>query len=191
MKSDVRRELIPRDEIFPLLSALSDMRDKLLAVAKQSNLQDDTGHAPAAPSYTDLLQHAADAQALARDVVQLTADFARRAHSTTRAGSAVLRHLTTATSMSSHAAPSFAEAAEAALSLSLHQSSDPTDRNYQKRSVVIDHSTARAYLRFTSDSLRDAVKELEDHLDVHRFSATPTQQASPAPPQPKPSPRRR
>ncbi|MGW1609766.1 hypothetical protein ACWCQZ_10260 [Streptomyces sp. NPDC002285] len=141
------------------------------------------------PSYTALLQHAADAQDLSRDVLRLTADFARSPHSTTRAGSAVLAHLATAASMSSHAAPHFTETAEGALSLP--RSSNPTDRHYLKNRMVIDHASARAFLRRTSESFRDAAKELDDHLGFHRFLSTLTPRESPALPPPRPSGRHR
>jgi hypothetical protein len=189
MNPDVQRELIPRDNTLHLIGALDAMKAKLLDASQQWQLLDDTGHVPASPAYAELLQHAADAQTLSRDVVQLTADFARTAHSTNRAGSAVLAHLATAATMSSHAAPRFAEVAESALSLP--RSSSPIVRRYRENNMVIDHATARAYLRRTSESLRDAVKELHDHLDFHRFFPTPARQESPALPPPKPSARHR
>ncbi|MER5215384.1 hypothetical protein ABT063_33770 [Streptomyces sp. NPDC002838] len=189
MNSDAQRELIPRDATLHLIGALDDMKAKLLDAAEQWQLLDETGHVPATPSYADLLQHAADAQALSRDVVRMTAEFARTAHSTNRAGSAVLAHLATAATMSSHAAPYFAETAETALSLP--RSSSPTDRHHRENRMVIDHATARAYLRRTSESLRDAVKELDDHLNFHRFFRTPSRRESPPPPPPRPSARHR
>lgn len=189
MNPDVHRELIPRDDTLHLIRALDAMKGKLLHAAQQWQLLDDTGHVPASPAYTDLLQHAADAQALFGDVVQLTADFARTTHSMNRVGSAVLPHLSKAATLSGHAAPHFAEVAETALSLS--RSSDPTDRQYRENRMVIDHATARAYLRRAAESLRDAAKELDNHLDFHRFFPTPSQRESPAPPPPTPSARRR
>ncbi|MER5211041.1 hypothetical protein ABT063_10760 [Streptomyces sp. NPDC002838] len=189
MNSDAQRELIPRDAALHLIGALDDMKVKLLDAAEQWQLLDDTGRVPAAPSYADLLQHAANAQALSRDIVQLTADFARTAHSTNRAGSAVLAHLATAATLSSHAAPHFAETAETALSLS--RSSGVTDRHHRENRMVIDHATARAYLRRTSESLRDTAKELNAHLDFHRFFPTPPRRENPVPPPPRPSARHR
>ncbi|MBC9723752.1 hypothetical protein [Streptomyces sp. TRM68367] len=189
MNSDAQRELIPRDATLRLIGALDGMKAKLLDAAEQWQLLDETGHVPATPSYADLLQHAADAQVLSRDVVRMTAEFARTAHSTNRAGSAVLAHLAAAATMSSHAAPYFAETAERALSLP--RSSSPTDRHHRDNRMVIDHATARAYLRRTSESLRDAVKELDAHLDFHRFFPAPSRRESPAPPPPRPSARHR
>ncbi|MGQ4429982.1 hypothetical protein [Streptomyces sp. SAS_260] len=189
MEPDTQRELIPRDDAVHLIGALSAMKDKLLDAAQQWELLDESGHVPAVPSYTALLQHAADAQDLSRDVLRLTADFARSPHSTTRAGSAVLAHLATAAPMSSHAAPHFTETAENALSLP--RSSHPTDRHYLENRMVIDHASARAFLRRTSESLRDAAKELDDHLGFHRFLSTLTPRETPAPPPPKPSGRHR
>lgn len=127
-KPDIQRELIPRNDTVHLIGALNAMKDKVFDAAQQWELLDESGHVPAAPSYTTLLQHAADAQALSRDIIRLTADFARSPHSATRAGSAVLAHLATAATMSSHAAPHFAETAESALSLT--RPSKPTDPRY-------------------------------------------------------------
>ncbi|MFC5253030.1 hypothetical protein [Streptomyces nigrescens] len=189
MNPDVQRELIPRDDTLHLIAALDDIKAKLLDAAQQWQLLDGTGHVPTTPSYAELIQHAADAQALSRSVVQLTADFARTDHSTNRVGSTVLAHLSTAATMSSLAAPHFAETAETALSL--RRPSGPTDRQNQEYRMVIDHATARAYLRRTSESLRDAAKELNNHLDIHRFFPTPAYRKSPAPPPPKPSTRHR
>ncbi|MEV6007343.1 hypothetical protein AB0M29_11095 [Streptomyces sp. NPDC051976] len=79
--------------------------------------------------------------------------------------------------MSSHAAPHFAKTAECALPLT--RSADPTDRRYLANRMVIDHATARAYLRRTSESLRDAAKELDHPLGFQRFLATLTGQEGP------------
>lgn len=179
------RELIPRDETLHLIAALDDMKAKLLDAAEQWQLLDDTGHVPATTSYAELIQHAVDAQALSHSVVRLTADFARTAHSTNRAGSTVLAHLSTAATMSSFAAPYFAETAETLLALS--RSSHPADKKDLENRTVIDHATGRAYLRITSQALRNAAKELNHHIAIHRFVATASQRKSPAPPPPKPS----
>jgi hypothetical protein len=189
MNFDVQRELIPRNVTLHLIDTLDTMKARLLEAAEQWELLDDTGRVPATPSFAALLQHAADAQALSRDVVQLTADFARTPHSTNRAGSAVLGQLAAAATLSSHAAPLFAATAETALSLS--RPSGSTDRQLGENRMVIDHATARSYLRRTSESLRDAVKELNDHLDFHRFFPASSRQVSPAPPPPGPSGRQR
>ncbi|MER5793272.1 hypothetical protein [Streptomyces sp. NPDC001980] len=190
MKPDFQRALIPRDEVLQLIGALNVMKDKLLNAAQQWELLDEYGHVPAAPSYTALLQHATDAQDLSRDVLRLTADFARSPHHTTRAGSTVLKHLGTAATMSSHAAPHFTETAECALVL--HRSANSTDRRYLANRMVIEHASARAFLRRTSESLRDAAKELDDHLGFQRFLATLTRQECPsAPPPPRPGGRHR
>ncbi|MGY4957935.1 hypothetical protein [Streptomyces nigrescens] len=189
MNPEVQHELIPRDDTFHLIAALDDIEAKLLDAAQQWQLLDGTGHVPAAPPYAELIQHAADAQSLAHDVVQLTADFAQTAHSTKRDGSAVLARLSTASTMSCFAAPYFAETAETALSL--RRSSRPADRQHLENRMVIDHATGRAYLRRTSESLREAAKELGNHLDIHRFFPTATQREIPAPSLPKPSARHR
>lgn len=165
------------------------MKDKLLDAAQQWELLDESGHVPAAPSYTALLQQAADAQDLSRDVLRLTADFAQRPHSAARAGRAVLAHLATAASMSSHAAPHFTETAESALSLP--RSSNPADRHDLTNRMVIDHASARAFLRRASESLRDAANELDEHLDFHRFLSALTPRQTPALPPPRPSGRHR
>ncbi|AQU71401.1 hypothetical protein BBN63_32440 [Streptomyces niveus] len=155
------------------------MKAKLLDAAEQWQLLDDTGRVPSTPAYADLVQHAAAAQDLSRDVVRLAADFAQSPHSTTRAGRAVLTHLATAATLSSHAAPHFAETAETALSMA---ATGTTDRHYQANRMVIDHATARAYLRRASESLRDAATELNDHLGLHRFFPEPSrQQIAPSP----------
>ncbi|MBW1597283.1 hypothetical protein [Streptomyces sp. JJ38] len=165
------------------------MRDRLLDAAQQWELLDESGHVPITLSYAALLQHAADAQDLSRDVLRLATDFARSQHSTTRAGTSVLAHLVMAASMSSHAAPHFTDTAESALALP--RSSNPTDCHHRKNRMVIDHASARAFLRRTSESLRDAAKELNDHLDFHRFLSTLTPRKRPAPPPPRPSGRHR
>ncbi|WP_406161673.1 hypothetical protein [Streptomyces canus] len=126
MKSDFQRDLIPSDEVLQLIGAVNAMKDKLLNAAQQWELLDENGHVPATPSYAALLQRATDAQDLSRDVLRLTADFARSPHHTTRAGSTVLKHLGTAATMSSYAAPHFTETAECALALP--RSANPTDR---------------------------------------------------------------
>ncbi|SFY48666.1 hypothetical protein [Streptomyces sp. F-1] len=189
MGSDLRRELIPRNSTLHLIDSLDAMQSRLRSAAEQTHLLDDAGRVPATPSYAELLQHAAEAQALSRDVLQLTADVARSSHSTTRVGNSVLAHLATATTMSSHAVPHLAEAAEHALALL--RSASPADRDYLTNHMVSDHAAGRAYLRRTSQALRNTVKELNDHLDAHRsFLATPQRQ-SPTPPPPGPNGRHR
>ncbi|MFF3976555.1 hypothetical protein [Streptomyces sp. NPDC001828] len=189
MKSDIQREFLPRDDTVQLISTLNSMKDKLLDGAQQWELLDESGRVPAAPSYTALLQHAVDAQELSREVLRLTADFAQSPHSATRVGGAVLAHLATAVSMSSHAAPHFAETAENALSLP--RSSHPTDRQHLTNRMVIDHASARAFLRRTSESLRDAARELDDHLGFQRFLSALAPRQTPALPPPRPSSRHR
>ncbi|MFD4479431.1 hypothetical protein ACFWPU_25400 [Streptomyces sp. NPDC058471] len=190
MKTDFQRDLMPSDDARHLIGALNAMKDKLLNAAQQWELLDENGHVPAEPSYAALLQHAADAQDLSRDVIRLTADFAQSPHRTTRTGSAVLKRLATAASMSSHATPHFTETAESALSLP--RSSNPAERHYLKNRMVIDHASARAFLRRTSESLRDAAKELEDHLNFQRFVTTLTRGEGPPVPAPsRPSGRHR
>ncbi|MFK8909765.1 hypothetical protein [Streptomyces sp. YS-3] len=186
---DVQRELIPRNTTLHLIDALDGLKAKLLAAAAQFELLDEFGGVPAEPSYAELLQHTVSAQGFSRDVVQLTADFARSTHSTNRAGSVVLAHLATAATMSNQAAPHFAETAESALSLPL--SSSPTDQQYRENHMVINHATARAYLRRASESLRDAAKELNTHLEFHRFFSTAALPQPPASPQSQPSTRHR
>ncbi|MFE3737052.1 hypothetical protein [Streptomyces sp. NPDC059134] len=105
-----------------------------------------TGEVPDEPSYPGLLQQALDAQALSHDVVQLTVGFAHNTDSTTPAGTALLAHLATAATHSSHAAPYFAGTAEEALSLN----SIPDDRKYRENRMVIIHATARRYLQRAS-----------------------------------------
>ncbi|WP_367435099.1 hypothetical protein [Streptomyces celluloflavus] len=189
MNPDIQRELIPRSDTLRLIGALDGVKAKLIDAVQQWQLLDDTGRVPASPAYAELIQHAADAQALSRDVVRMTVEFARSTHSTNRVGSAVLAHLATAATMSSHAAPYFAETAEGALSLP--RSSGPADRQYLENRMVIDHATARAYLRRTSESLRDAANELHAHLDFHRFFPAQARQQSPATPPPRPTTRHR
>ncbi|MGP3756908.1 hypothetical protein [Streptomyces sp. IBSNAI001] len=180
MTPDIQRELIPRAAAHHLIGALNAMKDKLVTAAERWQLLDENGDVPATSSYAALLQHAADAQGLSRDVLRLTADFARSPHLTTRDGSTVLRHLATAATMSSHATSHFTETAEFALALS----ADPTDRHYLKNRMVIDHASARAFLRRTSESLRDAAKGLDDHLTFQRFLAPLISQEGPPPPPP-------
>lgn len=177
---------MPRSDTLRLAGALDVVKSKFNEAAQPWQLLDGTSRVPACPPYAELIQHAADAQALSREVVDLTATFARSAHSTNRAGSAVLAHLATAATLPAFTAPHFAETAP-----SLARSRNPTDRQYPESRMVIDHATARAYLRRTSEALRDAVKELDIHLDLHRFFPRPSRPDSPAPLPPKPSPHRR
>ncbi|WP_330434579.1 hypothetical protein OIC43_09440 [Streptomyces sp. NBC_00825] len=189
MNLETQRELIPRHETRHLIGALDTMKAKLLAAAEQWRLLTESGGMPASPSYTGLLQHAADAQGLSRDIVQLTADFTMGPHSTKRVGRAVLGHLAIAATMSCHAAAYFAETAEIALALS--QPSGLTDRDGLKERAVTDHGAARAYLRCAAGSLRNAVKELGHHLDVHRSFPAPSRSESPVLPPPGPGARQR
>ncbi|MFG2836441.1 hypothetical protein ACGFYE_15765 [Streptomyces zaomyceticus] len=189
MNRDIQGELIPRGDTLRLIGSLDNLKTAFLDAAKQWQLLDDAGDVPAEPSYTELLQHAVDAQDLSRDVVRLAADFASSPHSANRAGRTVLAHLATAATLSSHTAPHFAETAETALSLS--QAAGPITRRYRGNSMVIDHATARAYLRRTSESIGEAAKELHAHLDLHRFLPAPAQRAVAAPLSPPPSARHR
>lgn len=188
MRPNLRHELIPRDEALRLIGTLDGMKSKLLDAAQQWQLLDDSGHVPAALVYADLIQHAAAAQDLSRDVVRLAAGFARSPHSTTRAGRAVLAHLATAVALSSNAAPHFAWTAETAVS---PLTAGATHRRYRDNCMVIDHATARAYLRRASESLRDAATELNHHLGLHRFVPEPSRQQSPVSPPPGRSARHR
>ncbi|WP_420036038.1 hypothetical protein ACN2WE_30890 [Streptomyces sp. cg28] len=190
MSPDTERDLVPRDDALRLLHSLNALKEETHSAAQRWELLDENGHVPAAPSYPLLLQHAADAQDLSREVLRLAADFARRSHHTTRSGEIVLRHLATAATMSSHAAPRFAETAEGALALP--RSTHPTDRQDLLNRAVLDHATGRAYLRRTSESLRDAAKELDNHLDLQRFLAPLARQGErPTPPPAQPGGRHR
>nr|WP_237548518.1 hypothetical protein [Streptomyces sp. SID4950] len=175
--------MIPRDDALHLIQTLHAVKDKLHDAAQRWELLDEKGRVPAAPSYTALLQHATDAQDLSRRVLRLAADFAESPHHTTQTGRTVLKHLALAATISSHAAPHFAETAENALAR--HRTANPTDRHYLTNRMVIDHASARAFLRNASESLRDAVRELDDHLGVQRFFAPPTRREGP--PEPPPS----
>ncbi|MFE5162962.1 hypothetical protein ACFRNT_31545 [Streptomyces sp. NPDC056697] len=190
MKPDIQRELIPRDETLRLIGTLTSLKVECSDKAQQWRLLDGSGHVPTEPSFTELFQQATSAQDLSREVLRLTADFAASPHSTNRAGHATLAHLATASTMSAHAASHFAETAQAALGLP--RSSSPTDQHYLKNRMVIDHATARAYLRRTSESLRDAAKDLHSYLDFHRFFPAPSHRESPGPHlPPRPSGRHR
>ncbi|WP_327669518.1 MULTISPECIES: hypothetical protein [unclassified Streptomyces] len=179
MRPDIQRELIPRANTLHLIGALKAMKAEFSTGAQKWQLLDESGHVPAEPSFTELFQHVTGAQDLSHKVLQLTADFAGSPHSRNQAGRAVLTHLAMASTMSGHATAHFAETAETALSL--QRSPSQTDRRYPANRMLIDHSTARAYLRRTSESLHDAVKELDLHLDCHRFFPTPSPRASAAP----------
>ncbi|MCT6780489.1 hypothetical protein LXH09_27995 [Streptomyces sp. CS7] len=190
MKPGFERELIPRDDALHLIGALNVMQDRAHNAAHQWELLNEDGHVPATPPYTVLLRHASDAQDLGRDVLRLTADFARSPHHATRDGSTVLTKLAWATTSSSHAPLYFAQTAEHALVLL--RSTNPADRQYLSNNMVHDHATGRAYLRRTSEALRDAAEELGAHLGFQRFLAQLTRQESPpAPPHPKPGGRPR
>ncbi|MFJ6017269.1 hypothetical protein [Streptomyces sp. NPDC092952] len=190
MPPDSPRDLIPRDTAHRLVGALYALADKTRDAAQQWELLDENGHVPDAPAYTELIQHAIDAQDLSRDILRVTAAFARGPHHATRVGSAVLRHLGVAATTSSRAAPLFAETAECVLALA--RCATPTDRHDLTNRMVIDHASARACLRRTSESLRNTVKELNDHLDFQRFLTTlMRQEGPPAPPPPNPGGRHR
>ncbi|MFJ7997500.1 hypothetical protein ACIQ7D_10190 [Streptomyces sp. NPDC096310] len=184
MNSESPRGLIPRSTTLRLIDTLEALQARNLEASEQWELLDDTGRVPAAPSYAGLLQHAVDAQALSHEVVRLSAGFAHSADSTTHAGTVVLAHLATAATQSSHAAPFFAETAENALSLFPTR---PVDRMHWENRMVINHATARRYLRHTSESLGNAAKELRFHLDLHRFFPASAGREIPAPPPPGPS----
>ncbi|MFI1185814.1 hypothetical protein [Streptomyces californicus] len=190
MKPGFESELIPRDDALHLIGALNVMKVKAHNASRRWELLDEDGHVPAMPSYMVLLQHVTDAQDFSRDVLGLTAEFARSPHYTTRDGSAVLKHLAVAATMPSYAASYFAETAEHALALL--RSTNPADRQYLSNNMVHGHATGRSYLRRTSESLRDAGKELEDHLGFQRSLAQlARQETPPAPPAPRPGGRPR
>ncbi|MEU0844012.1 hypothetical protein ABZ370_31675 [Streptomyces sp. NPDC005962] len=189
MNPDFQRALIPRDEALRLIGTLTALKSECSGNAEQWRLLDESGHVPAEPSFTELFQHATNAQDLSREVLRLTAAFATTPHSTNRAGRITLAHLAMASTMSAHAAAHFAETAEAALGLP--RSSSPADQHYLKNRMVLDHGTARDYLRRTSESLRDAAKELDGHLDLHRTFPAPSHRECPVPPPPRPSGRHR
>jgi hypothetical protein len=142
---------------------------------------------PAEPSFAELLQHAADAQDLSHNVVQQTVGFARSPYSLNRARSAVLGDLSMAVGMSSNAAPHFAETAE--IAPALPRSTSPTDREHRANRMVA--VTARAFPRRTSESLQDAARQRDSHLEFRRFFTTPSLSQSPALAPPEPAPRHR
>lgn len=189
MKPDSRRELIPRDKALRLIGTLTSLKSECSDNAEQWRLLDESGHVPTEPSFTELFQHATITQDFSREVLRLTADFAASPHSTNRAGRATLAHLAMASTMSAHAASHFVETAES--SLCLPRASTPTEQHYLKNRMVGDHATARAYLRRTSESLRDAAKELDGHLDFHRAFPAPAPRESPVQPPPRPNGRHR
>lgn len=190
MKTNFERNLMPRDDALRLIGALNALKDRAYNAAQQWELLNENGHVPEAPSFAALLQHATDAQELSRDVLRLTAEFVRSPHHTTHVGSAVLKDLAWAATASSHAVPYFAETAETALARL--RVTNRSDRQYITNSMVHDHATGRAHLRRTSDSLRNAAKQLDDHLGFLRFQAQLTpKEGPPAPPQPSPGGRPR
>ncbi|GGU55310.1 hypothetical protein GCM10010211_20010 [Streptomyces albospinus] len=190
MKHDIERMLIPHSDTVHMIEELQKLAPRLKDAAHQLELLDGTGHVPASPDFSVLIHHAETAQVLARDVVHLTSGFAKTPHSTNRAGSAVLSHLATAATMSCSAAPLFAETAE--IALALPRSHGTSDRQRREGRMVIHHATARAYLRRASESLDSAVKELNEHLGLHRFFPSSMRQgATPPPPPSMPNPRTR
>ncbi|MFF1420065.1 hypothetical protein [Streptomyces sp. NPDC058280] len=184
MNPDIERELIPHSDTVRMIGELQGLSSRLKHACTQLELLDAAGHVPASPDFSVLIHHAETAQALSRDVVQLTSAFAQTAHSTNRAGSTVLSHLAIAGTMSCSAAPLFAQTAETALALP--QSHGTSDRQQMEGRMVVDHATARAYLRRASESLREAVKELHGHLDFHRFFPASMRQGTATPPPPPP-----
>ncbi|MGW7516410.1 hypothetical protein ACWGJ2_12535 [Streptomyces sp. NPDC054796] len=155
MNPDLQHDPSPNDESLRFISTLTEMKDKFAGLAQRWQLLDESGRVPAAPSFSELFQQAAHAQDLSRDVFRLTGDFAASPHGT---NDTALDHFARASTMSGHAASHLAETAEAGLRLA--HSARPDDRRYLENRMVVDHATARAYLRRTSESLRDAAKEL-------------------------------
>lgn len=190
MKPDFGRNLIPRDDALHLIGALNALKDRTYDAAQQWELLHEDGNVPVAPSFAALLQHAVDAQELSRDVLRLTAEFVRSPHHTTPVGSDVLKDLALAATASSYAVPRFAETAENALARL--RMTNPSDLQYLTSNMVFDHATGRSHLRRTSEALRNAAKELDDHLGFQRFRAqlTPAE-GPPAPPPPRSSSRNR
>ncbi|AJC55056.1 hypothetical protein [Streptomyces sp. 769] len=190
MNPDIERELIPHSDTVHVIDELQRLASRFKNASRQLELLDDAGHVPASPDFSALIHHAEAAQALSRDVVQLTSGFAQTAHRANQAGRTVLTHLAIAATMSCSAAPLFAETAETALALP--RSHGTLDRQQKEGCMVADHATARAYLRRASDALSNAVKELHEHLDFHRFfPASMRQGPAKPPPPPRQSPRTR
>lgn len=182
MRPDIQRDLIPPDDALRLVGALNAMQATFHDRAQQWQLLDESGHVPTEPlSYTELLRHATSAQDLSRDVLRLTSEFAASDYSTTRTGRAILAHLATASTMSAHAPSHFAQTAQGVLGQP--RSACPTKR-YVTDPMVIDHASARAFLQRTSESLRDAAKALDDHLDFQRLISTLARLETPVPPPP-------
>ncbi|MFD4575803.1 hypothetical protein ACFWNK_12440 [Streptomyces sp. NPDC058417] len=183
MPPGLQRDLIPRNAALHPIDALNALKDQLRDAAQQWELLDENGHLPTAPPYTTLLQHAVASQDLSCGVLRLTADFARSPYHPTPAGSAVLKHLAVAATLSSHAVPRFTETAESALLL---PRIDSRDRHRLRESMVMDHGTARAYLRSASGSLGDAAKELHEHLGFQHFTTLTRHKEVPTRPPRKP-----
>src|SRR5689334_20798391 len=136
------------------------MKDTFADKIEQWQLLDSSGRMPAALNFTELFQHVTGAQELSRDVLRLMAGFAASPHIANSAGRDTLAHLSTASTLSVHAAPHFAQTAHAVLAL--RKLTNPTDQHYLKNDMVIEHATARNYLLRTSQSLRDAAQALHE-----------------------------
>ncbi|MGW4441943.1 hypothetical protein [Streptomyces sp. NPDC004682] len=184
MDRDLQRLQTPRDATRHLINALRTLQVTVDDAERQWSVLDADGHVQTDPSFTELLQHAADAQDLSREILRLTADFAQSPHGT-NAASSTLVTLAIATTASSQAAGWFAEAAECALSLS--RATDATSRRYLSDCMLTHHGAARSSLRLTSRCARDAAKELDKHLGVRRSPTTRTLGESPVPPPPRPN----
>lgn len=160
-----KQEAEQPDDASRLLNALTVQRSQLLEAASHHLLLGDNGDTPPRASLGGLLEPAAHAQALAHDIAHLTADFAESSRSTSRSGRIVLTRLATATTMSFQAAAHFAESAEGSLSLS--RSSSPAVRRYAEDRLLVDHSSARAFLRRAAETCSEAAEELNGRLGAH------------------------
>ncbi|MCY0942356.1 hypothetical protein [Streptomyces antarcticus] len=162
--------LAPHVHVLHLVSALSALEVKFADTEQRWKLLDESGALPEV-SFAELFQQAGGTQDSSREVFQLTAELAAIPHGRDGKDRGDLGHLSTASTMSSYATTHFAEAAETALGLP--NAVTPAQRLYAEKRIVGNHSIARSYLRLTSRCLRDAITELDRHLNAHSRRPAP------------------
>lgn len=178
MDPSLPQALAPHLHVLHLVTALSALEVKFADTEQRWQLLDDSGALPEV-SFAELFQQATGTQASSREVFHLTAELAAIPHGRSGSDRGALDHLVTASTMSSYAATHFAEAAESALHLP--NTVTPAHRLHAEELIVGNHSVARSYLRLTSRCLRDAITELDRHLNARSRRPAPSNRVSTVP----------
>ncbi|WP_129287508.1 hypothetical protein [Streptomyces sp. GZWMJZ-114] len=147
-----------------LMTTLRLLRRRSTDIAELPPILDENG---LSSGFATLLQHAALSQDLSRELLRLTTEIQQDLQTTT-VGTHMLGSLSAATSMSAHAAASFAESAECSLTLKTDTAQVVAD---EAKHVISNHAVARAYLRTTSRLIRNAATQLQDLLTTPAASA--------------------